>query len=327
MMDRRTFLACASVLLAAPVAVHAQQAGRVRLIAYLAAGGRPPDGAPPAALRQALRELGYIEGQNVGYAGRWGEGKRDRLHGAAEELIALKPDVIVTFGAKSAEAVKALTPTIPVVFAYAGDPVRLGLIASLAHPGGNLTGITDQATELSAKRLELLREVVPTAKRVAVLWNADDQAMSLRYGEIEKAAQVLHVSLQPLGVREPDDFDLAISAMSRDRPDALLFVTDALTTLNRRRIVEFAAANGIPTMYEIGFLVRDGGLMSYGPDYDDILRRAAIYVDRILKGVRPSDLPVEQPTRYYLLVNLRTAKALDLTIPGPLLLRADAVIQ
>ncbi|TMH28793.1 MAG: ABC transporter substrate-binding protein, partial [Betaproteobacteria bacterium] len=194
-------------------------------------------------------------------------------------------------------------------------------------PGGNETGISDQSNVLSAKRLELLKEVVPKAERIAILWNADDLAMTLRYQEIEKAANVLHVTLQPLGVREPEDFDLAFTAMTREPPDALVLVTDVLTNLNRKRVLEFATAHSIPAMYEYGFLVREGGLTSYGPDFDDMYRRAAVYVDRILKGSKPSDLPVEQPTRYYLLVNLKTAKTLSLTIPQSLLLRADEVIQ
>jgi putative ABC transport system substrate-binding protein len=168
---------------------------------------------------------------------------------------------------------------------------------------------------------------VPKASRIAVLWNADHRAMTLRYGEIERAARILHVAVQPLGVREPDDFDAAFSAMTRDRPDALFLVTDALTTLNRKRVLDFAAVHRIPAMYEFGFLVREGGLMSYGVNLDDIWRRAAVYVDRILKGAKPAELPVEQPTRYYLLLNVNTAKTLGLTIPPSLLLRADELIQ
>ena len=211
--------------------------------------------------------------------------------------------------------------------AGAGDAVGTGLIASLARPGGNVTGITDQATELSAKRLELLKEAVPKASRIAVLWNADDRAMTLRYRETEKAARVLRVTVQPLGVREPDDFDGAFAAMIRERPDALFLVTDSLTALYRKRVLDFAAQHRIPAMYEFSFLVRDGGLMSYGPSLDDNFRRAAVYVDRILKGAKPADLPVEQPTRYYLVVNIKTAKALGLTIPPSLLLRADQIIE
>jgi putative tryptophan/tyrosine transport system substrate-binding protein len=205
--------------------------------------------------------------------------------------------------------------------------VRGGLSKSLSRPGGNATGISDQSAELSAKRLELLKEADPTAGRIAVLWNADDMAMTLRYGEIERAAHVLGVRVLPLGVREPADFEQAFSEMARERPDALLLVTDALTNLNRSRVLEFAAAHGIPAMYEYAFLVRDGGLISYGPDFDDMYRRAAVYVDRILKGAAPGDLAVEQPTRYYLVVNLKTARSLGLTVPHALLLRADEVLQ
>jgi putative tryptophan/tyrosine transport system substrate-binding protein len=306
---------------------NAQQAEKVWRIGYLAAGARPLDGGPPAALRQALQELGYVDGRNVIYAGRWAEARSERLPALAVELVGEKVDLIVIFGGKAALAVKEATATIPVVFVGSGDPVAVGLIGSFSRPGGNITGISDQSTELSAKRLELLKEVVPKAERVAVLWNADDLAMTLRYREIEKAARVLRVTVQPLGVREPEDFDLAFSAMTRERPDALVLVTDVLTNLNRKRVLDFATAHSIPAMYEYGFLVRDGGLMSYGPDFDDMFRRAAVYVDRILKGSKPSDLPVEQPTRYYLLVNLKTAKALGLTIPQSLMLRADEVIQ
>ena len=328
MISRRVFISMmAGGLLAASLAAEAQPVSKVWRIGYLANGARTPDGGPPAALRQALLELGYVEGKTVTYAGRWAEAKRDRLPGLVAELVDLKVDLIVTLGGPAAEAAKEATSTIPIVIASTGDAVGIGLIASLARPGGNITGITDQATELSAKRLELLKEAVPKASRIAVLWNADDRAMTLRYREIERAARILRVAVQPLGVREPDDFDVAFSAMTRERPDALFLVTDALTTLNRKRILDFAAVHRIPAMYEFGFLVRDGGLMSYGADFDDIWRRAAVYVDRILKGAKPGELPVEQPTRYYLLVNVKTAKALGLTIPASLLLRADELIQ
>ena len=305
----------------------AQQSGKVWRIGFLAGGARPPDGAPPAALREALQGLGYVDGTNLSYVGRWAEGKGDRLPGLAVELVGLKADLIVTQGGPAAEAAREATSTIPIVIVGAGDAVDTGLIASLARPGGNVTGISEQATELSAKRLQLLKEAMPKALRIAVLWNADDRAMTLRYREIEKAARVLGVTIRPLGVREPDDFDVAFSAMTRERPDALFLVSDALTTLNRGRILEFATAHRVPAMYESGFLVREGGLMSYGSDLGDRFRRAAFYVDRILKGAKPAELPVEQPNRYYLLVNLKTAKALGLTIPQSLLLRADEVIQ
>jgi putative ABC transport system substrate-binding protein len=326
-MDRRTaILTLAGSLLATPFASHAQ-AGKVWRIGYLASGARPSDDAPPAPLRQALQELGYVDGTSVSYVGRWADVKKDRLPGLAAEMVGLKVDLIVAFGAPAAEAAKEATLTIPIVIVNAGDPVGIGLVASLARPGGNVSGISDQATELSAKRLELLKEAMPNASSIAVLWNESDRAMTLRYREIEKAARVLGVTIRPLGVREPDDFNVAFAAMTRKRPDALLLVTDALTNLNRRLILDFAAAQRVPAMYEFGSLVREGGLMSYGPDLGDSFRRAAVYVDQILKGAKPAELPVEQPNRYYLLVNLKTAKALGLTIPQSLLLRADEVIQ
>jgi ABC-type uncharacterized transport system substrate-binding protein len=324
---RRAFLFTLAGATLAPLSVCGQQAARIWRIGWLHGGARTRDGAPPAALREALQGLGYVEGKNVTYFGRWAEAKRDRLPGLAAELVGLKPDILVTRGGPAAEAARQATTTIPIVISGAGDAVGTGLISSLAHPGGNITGITDQAAELSAKRLELLKDAVPRASRIAVLWNADDLAMTLRYREVERAARVLRVTVQPLGVREPEDFDTAFAAMTRDRPDAFFLVTDALTTLNRKRIIDFAATHRIPAMYEFDFLVRDGGLMSYGWNFDDALRRAAVYVDKILKGAKPADLPVEQPTKFALVINLKTAKALGLTIPPAVLARADEIIQ
>jgi len=320
-------VALAFGILLTPLAADAQQTGKSYHIGFLAGGARPADAEPPRALREALQERGYVEGKTVRYTGRWAEAKLERLPKYAAELVQLKVDLIVTLGGPASEAAARATTTIPIVTAGAGDVVGTGLVASLARPGGNLTGITDQAIELSAKRLEMLKEAVPKAVRVAVLWNADDLAMTLRYREIDRAAHTLGVTIQPLGVREPNDFDAAFSAMVRDRPDALFLVTDSLTILNRRRVLEFAAAYRIPAMYEFSFLVRDGGLMSYGPDLDDSFRRAAFYVDRIFRGAKPGELPVEQPIRFYLVVNLKTARALGLTIPQSILIRADEVIQ
>jgi putative ABC transport system substrate-binding protein len=326
-MDRRTVILIVGSLLAAPLASHAQKPPKVWRIGFLSGGPRPADGAPPAALRQALEELGYVDGKNVTYVGRWAEGRIERMPALAAELIGLEVDLLVTTGAPASEAAKAATSTIPIIFVAPGDALGINLVSNLARPGGNITGISDPATELSAKRLGLLREAVPSARRVAIIWNASDHAMTLRYGEVEKAARALHVTIQPLGVRAADDIDAALSTMTRERPDAVFLVSDSLTNVNRKRILDFAATNHIPAMYEFGYYVRDGGLMSYGPAMEDMLRRAAIYIDRILKGARPGELPVEQPTRYYLLFNLKTAKTLDLTIPQPLLLRADEVIQ
>jgi putative ABC transport system substrate-binding protein len=328
MMDRRSFIAGVALgLAAAPLTAGAQARGKTWRVGFLSGGARPPDGALPRALRQALQELGYVEQQNVVYLGRWADAKQDRLPGLAAELVGLKVDVIVTAGGPASAAAKQATSSIPIVLALVGDADGLGLIDSLARPGGNVTGVTDQSVELGAKRLELLTEAVPKAARIAVLWNADDRGMTLRYREVEKAAHILHVSVQPLGVREPDDFDAAFSAMTHNRPDALFLVTDALTLLNRKRVIDFALAHRIPAMYEFSFLVLDGGLMSYGANQDDNYRRAASYVDRIFKGATPSALPVERSGRYYLTINLKTARALSLTIPPSLLLRADQVIE
>ena len=326
-MDRRAFLGTVTGLLAAPLAAQAQRGAKTWRVGFLSGGGRPPDGAPPLPLRQALQELGYVEQQNVIYLSRWANAKQDRLPGLAAELVGLKVDVIVTVGGPSSAAAKQASPSIPVVMALVGDADGLGLIDSLARPGGNVTGVTDQSADLSAKRLEIITEAVPRAARIAVLWNADDRGMTLRYREVEKAARTLHVTVQPLGVREPDDFDMAFSAMTANRPDALIMVTDALTLLNRKRVIDFALVHRIPAMYEASLLVQDGGLMAYGANQDDNFRRAASYVDRIFKGASPSTLPVERPGRYYLTIDLKTAKALGLTIPPALLLRADQVIE
>jgi putative tryptophan/tyrosine transport system substrate-binding protein len=327
-MNRRQTLLTLLVLGSTPRAGLAQQAGKVHRVGFLSGGGAPPDGALPASLRQALRDLGYIEGKNVAYTGRWADAKLARLPELAAELVNLKVDAIVTGGGPATHAAKKATATIPIVMAGpAGDAVATGLVASLARPGGNITGMSDEASQLSAKRMEILKLAVPKAARIAILWNADDQAMTLRYNAIEHAAQILHVTVQPLGVREPNDFETAFAAMTRERPDALFLVADALTSLNRKRVMEFAELHRIPAMYEFGFIVQGGGLMSYGPNLDDSFRAVARFLDRIFKGARPSDLPVEQPTRYYLHINMKTARALGLNIPSTLLASADQVID
>lgn len=327
-MNRRMFLAAlAGGCIVAPRTVGAQSVGKTWRVGFLSGGARPSDGALPLPLREALQALGYVEHQNAVHLGRWADARQERLPGLAAELVALKVDVIVTVGGPATTAAKEATSSIPIVMAQVGDADGLGLIASLARPGGNVTGVTDQSAELSAKRLEILTEAVPKATRIAVLWNADDRGMTMRFQEVEKAAQMRHVTVQPLGVREPDDFETAFSAMALRRPDALFLVTDALTLLNRKRVIDFALAHRIPAMYEFSLLVRDGGLMSYGANQDDNYRRAASYVDRIFKGAAPSALPVERPGRYYLTINLNTAKALGLTIPRSLLIRADQAIE
>jgi ABC-type uncharacterized transport system, periplasmic component len=325
---RMLVLVVALGLLAVPAVSPAQTAARVYRVGVLAMGSRTPDGRPPAALREGLQELGYVEGKNIVYEARFAEGRADRLPALAAELVSLRVDVIVTQGGPPTPAAKAATSTIPIVMSQAaGDAVELRWIDSLARPGGNVTGLTDESVQLSAKRMELLKEAIPKAAVIAVLWNANDQGMTLRYHKIEEAARVLGVKVQPIEVRTPDDFDAAFVTMTRRRPDAMFLVADGLTTANGKRVVEFANTQRIPAMYEWNFLVRDGGLLSYGAVAADGFRRAAVYVDRILKGAKPGDLPAEQPTRYVLTVNLKTAAALGIAIPPSLRLRADDVIE
>jgi putative tryptophan/tyrosine transport system substrate-binding protein len=297
----------ASALVASLRAYAQQSPQRVFRVGLLSTGGRTPDGAPAGALREGLRALGYVEGKNIVYEARF---------------------VIVTQGGPSTLAVKQETSTIPIVMApAAGDAVATELIASLARPGGNVTGLTDESVQLSAKRMQLLKEVVPKIELIAILWNVNDRGMTVRYREIDKAARILQVEVQAISVRAPDDFAIAFATMTRRRPDAIFLVSDVFTRSNRKQVIEFAAAQRIPAMYEYGAYVRDGGLMSYGPEPDDGFREAASYIDRILKGAEPADLPAEQPTRYYLTINRKTAAALGLTIPTSLLVRADDVID
>ncbi|MFO1325138.1 MAG: ABC transporter substrate-binding protein [Burkholderiales bacterium] len=324
MIDRRRFLVLAAAL---PSAAIAQPAELVWRVGFCTNGFPPPDGLPPVAMRRALREQGYVEGRNVAYVGRWAELKPERLPVIAKELAELKPNAIVALGYPPADALRQATTSIPIVVCYAGDPVAMGLVASFARPGANVTGISDQSAELSAKRMEILKQVRPNATRVAVLWNARNASMTHRFREIERAAGVLSISVQPLAVREPADFDAAFAAMAREHPDVLLVVTDALTASSQGRVTDYAAKNDLPAVYESGAVVRNGGLMSYGPKPDDIWRRVAVYVDRIVKGARPADLPVEQPNEFELVINMKTAKSLGIAIPPALFMRADEVIQ
>jgi putative ABC transport system substrate-binding protein len=234
--------------------------------------------------------------------------------------------LIITSGYPAALAAKRGT-TLPVVVIFAGDPVGTGLVESLARPGGNLTGISDVSAQLTPKRMDLLKEMAPGLRRVAMLWNADDLGMTLRYRASEAGAKAMGVLVQPLGVREPDDFDLAFSTMEREMPDAILMVTDSLTSLNRKRVFEFAAAHRLPAIYEFDWLVRDGGLMSYAPELDESFGRVAALADRIFKGAKPASLPFEQPTRFQLALNLTSAKAIGLEVPPVLLGRADEVFE
>jgi putative ABC transport system substrate-binding protein len=327
-MTRREFITLlGSVAVAWPRAVIAQTSAKVYRVGLLTGGPPVADDTPGgAALIRGLAQHGYTLGRNLAFERRAAEGHLDRLPRLVDELVASKVEAIVTFGYPPALAAKQGT-IMPVVAFGAGDPVGTGLVESLARPGGHITGISDMSAELTAKRLEFLKQMTPGLRRVAILWNAANPSMTLRYRAVEAGAQAMGVSVQPLGVREPDDFEQAFAAMQRDMPDALLMVTDALTRLNRKRVFEFAAAHRLPAIYEFDSLVRDGGLMSYGPDLDETFVRVAALVDRILKGAKPADLPFEQPTRFKLVINLKTAQALGIEVPPMLLATADEVIE
>jgi len=310
-----------------PCAVLAQPPTKVYRLGLLSGGAPVADVSPVgAALLRSLAQHGFTLGQNLEIERRGAEGRPDRLPHLVDVLVASKVDVIVTIGYPSALAAKQGT-SLPVVAINAGDPVSTGLVDSLARPGGHLTGISDVSADLTPKRMEFLKQLVPTLRRVAMLWNAADLGMTLRYRASETGAQGLGLSVQPLGVREPDDFEQAFAAMQRERPDAILMVTDTLTLLNRKRVFAFAAAHQLPAIYEFDSLVRDGGLMSYGPDQDESFSRVAALVDRIFTGTKPADLPFEQPTRFRLVINLKTAQELGLTIQPTLLFQADEVIR
>jgi putative ABC transport system substrate-binding protein len=327
-VTRRTCLTLlGGAAVAWPHAVRAQSLAKVARLGVLNGGAPVADASPVgAALLRGLAQHGYTLGRNLEIERRGAEGHPDRLPALVHDLVARSVEVLVTIGYPAALAAKQGT-TLAVVAINAGDPVRTGLVASLAQPGGHLTGISDVSADLTPKRLELLKELVPTLRRVAMLWNAADLGMTLRYRASEVGAQALGLSVQPLGVREPDEFKQAFTAMQRERPDAILMVTDTLTLLNRKRVFEFAAAQQLPAIYEFDALVRDGGLMSYGPDQDESFSRGAALVDRILKGAQPADLPFEQPTRFRLAINLKTAQAIGLTVPSILLFQADEVIR
>jgi putative tryptophan/tyrosine transport system substrate-binding protein len=327
-MDRRDTVLALLALGAAPLAAEAQQAAKVARIGFLAANLA----ANPhlrEAFRQGLRDLGYVEGRNLVIEYRDAEGKYERLPALAAELVALKVAVIVTGGGTpSALAAKQATRTLPIVFTSAPDPVTDGLVTSLARPGGNVTGSSNLNPELVGKCLEQLKQVVPGVSRVAVLWRPGDageptQKDMLKAAEV--AARALGVRLQFVEARGPADFDSAFSDMTRARADALTVLPSVMFFSERRRLVDLAAKNWLPAVYAQREFVDAGGLMSYGPNLADLFRRAATYVDKILKGAKPGDLPVEQPTKFELVINLKTAKALGLTIPPSLLQRADVI--
>ena len=329
-MKRRTFLAMVSgSLLAAPLAAEAQQAGKVWRIGVLA-GSPPttPEAARPwEALMLRLRELGYVEGQNLVVERRWAEGRADRYHELAAELVALKPDVIIAAFTPSVSAAKRATSTIPIVMAIAGDPAGTGLVASLSRPGGNITGMSLQnSPELAGKRLELLKEAFPGLSRVGLLVNRTLPHRDFIWRDLQRAAVLIGVKLEPFEVRGPEDFSGGLTTKGSEAFEALVVHPDPLAFNHRREIAEFGLKRKMPVAAAYGF-AEAGCLMSFDAHWPDLFRKAATYVDRVLKGAKPGDLPIEQPTEFKVIINLKTAKALGLTIPPSLLQRADQVIQ
>jgi putative ABC transport system substrate-binding protein len=317
-------------LLAAPLDARAQQPAKIPRVGILLSGfaASPSEPAPLGrAFVEGLRNLGWVEGRNVTFEWRHAEGKTDRYPALAAELVALKVDVIVAASTPGAVALRQATNTIPVVMVAVSDPVGSGLVESLARPSGNMTGLSLLAPALSAKRLDLFKQAMPKLARAAVLWNTANAGMRLRFTQTEAAARTLGVRIESVGVQGPDDFENAFATIVKLRPDALIVLADTVTVGHRRRSIDFAGANRLPAIYEMREFADDGGLMSYGISMPDHFRQAATYVDKILKGARPADLPVEQPTKFEFVVNLKTAKALGLTVPQSVLLRADQVIE
>ena len=327
-MRRREFMigAAAAVGISRPTLLRAQPTKIYKL--GMLTPGLPMEATNGrgAILINAVAQRGYKLGQNLTFEARGARGKSQQLPALMQELKAAKVSVVVTLGYPPVVAAKA--SGVPTVIASgSGDPVETGLIESLARPGGNVTGIADNPATLSTKRLSLLKALLPQLKRAAMLWNKDDLGMTLRYKASATAAQAMGVDVQPLGVGEPDDFDDAFSAMKRDMPEAILMVSDSLTLLNRKRVIDFAAEHRLPAIYETDDIVREGGLMSYGADQHESLVRVAALVDAIFKGAKPADLPIEQPTRYLFVLNLKTAKQMNLAVPNTVAALADEVVE
>ena len=317
---------CVGILIFAPL-TDAQQKPPIHRIGFLGNSTAALEANLVGPFREGLRDLGYVEGRNILIEYRWAEGKYDRFPALIAELIGLKVDVIVTAGTPATQAVKKATTSVPLVMVAVGDPVATGIVASLRRPGGNITGLTSMAEALDGKRFELLREVLPTVSRVAVLWNPENQSLLAALKEMRAAALVLGMKVQVLEVRTPGELEEAFKGIVRQQPEALHVMGDRLFLHNRQRIVDFASKQRLPVVSTHPELVEAGGLMFYGPSYPGMHRRAATYVDKILKGVSPADLPVERPTTFDLVINLKTARALGLTIPPSVLLRATEVIQ
>ena len=323
----RALVAVAFGLFAAPLAAGAQQPAKVHRIGYLTAGPISPRTHLVEAFRQGLGELGYVEGHNFALVIRSAEQGPEQLPDRAAELVRLNVDVIVAVTTPAVQAAQQATRKIPIVMVAVADPVATGFVASLARPGSNITGLSLLSAELSGKRLQLLKEVVPRVSRVAVLWNPTNPSNVLQIGETKVAAQALGVQLQSLEVRGTEDFENAFQAATRERAGALIMLDDPLFVTHRTRIVGLTAKSRLPAMYGLTGFAEAGGLMTYGANVPDMHRRAATYVHKILKGAKPVDLPVEQPTRFELVINMKTAKALGITFPPSIMVRADQVIQ
>ena len=325
-MRRREFIMALGGAVAWPFAAQAQQTEKVSRIGYLGTSSPSLEGHVLDAFRQKLRELGHVEGENIAIEYRWAEGQDDRLPELAAELVRLKPDVIVTTGTPGTLAAKQATSTIPIIFASVGDPVNAGLVASYARPDGNATGFTFTGPELEGKRLQIMKEMVPGLSRVAALWNPVSMGGEF-YRQTQVAATALSVTLQPVEARRMDDLEEAFATIGRARAHALIVLADSFLLSNRKQIVEFAASRRLPAMYPYREYVDAGGLSSYAPSKIDRLRRTAVYVDKILRGAKSTDLPIEAPTNFELVINSKTAKELGLTVPATLLARADEVIE
>jgi putative ABC transport system substrate-binding protein len=310
--------------LASPPAAFAQQQQKTHRIGLLVTGG------PSAfidAQANSLRDLGYVEGKNVSIERRFADGNLDRLPAFAAELVKLRVDIIVTQGTPATLAAKQATTSIPIVFSPLSDPVGVGLVASLARPGGNITGTSLMASDISAKRLELLHTVMPWVSRIAILWDSSNPGMALRVRETKIAADQSQIVLHTVGPRTLAELESGLVELTKQRPDALIVTAEPFTRRYLTQILDYALSNRLPTMFEDRYYVESGGLMSYGPSLIEGYRRVATYVDKILKGTKPADLPVEQPTKFQLVVNLKTAKAIELTISESFLLRADDLIE
>jgi ABC-type uncharacterized transport system substrate-binding protein len=326
--SRRAFISVlAGGFLAAPLVAEAQPAGKVYRLGFLGNSTPALEGNLVGPFREGLRELGYVEGQNILIEYRWAEGRYERFPALIAELLARKVDVIVTAGTPASHAVKKATTSIPLIMVAVGDPVASSLVPSLTRPAGNITGLTSMGDELEGKRLELLRDLIPTISHVAALTNSGNASLKKTSEVLRSVAAALQIKVLVLDVRSADQLDEAFDVIVQKRPEALLVPADRVFLTNRARIVQFAAKRRLPAMYAYRELVEAGGLVSFGPSYADMHRRAAYYVDRILKGTKPGDLPVEGPTRFELVINMKTAKALGLAIPRSVLARADQVIE